>query len=86
MSGRFTMSRGSRQGDPLSPYLVILYFEFLTRLLLREIDKGRIHGIKVSKKALIIFHLMHADNLLVMCNANKQEAVTMKRCFGKYCG
>lgn len=78
ITGSFFPSRGLRHGDPLSPYLFILCFEFLTRLLCGEEDKGGIYGIKVSRNAPAISHLMYADNLLVMCRANLEEAGAVK--------
>jgi hypothetical protein len=39
--GLFSPKRGFRQGDPLSPFLLILGFEVLSRLLFREESVGR---------------------------------------------
>lgn len=85
IAGSFTPSRGLRQGDPLSPYLFILCTEFLSRMLMEEEEKGGINGIKVSRRAPTISHLLYADDILVMCRANKKEASVVKSCFDKFC-
>ena len=41
----FTLSRGVRQGCPLSPYLFILYAEVLGNAIRRDEE---IHGLKIS--------------------------------------
>ncbi|KAL0404010.1 UNVERIFIED_CONTAM: hypothetical protein Sradi_2041800 [Sesamum radiatum] len=43
----FRPSRGIRQGDPPSPYLFIIYAQFLSRRLLHEESLGNLKGIKV---------------------------------------
>lgn len=67
ISETFTPRRGLRQGDPLSLYLFIICAEFLTRMLGVQEEKGAIHGIKVSKNAPAITHLLYVDDLLIMC-------------------
>lgn len=46
---------------------------------------GNFHGIKVAKNALAVFHLLYADDLLVMSWASKKEVEAFKRCFDLYC-
>lgn len=46
--------------------------------------KGTINGIKITKNAPAISHLMYADDLLVMCTTDPKEAVVVKECFEKY--
>lgn len=70
ISGNFTPGRGLKQCDPLSLFLFILCSEFLTRLIHREEFLDKIHGIKVCRNAPAIFHLMYADDILLMSRAN----------------
>lgn len=46
---RVTPQRGIRQGDPLSPYLFILYNEVLSGLCTKSLQDGRLPGVKIAK-------------------------------------
>lgn len=74
-----------RQRDPLSPYLFILCTEFLSRMLSEKEENGGINGIKVSRSAPAICHLLYANDILVMCRSNKKEAAVVKKCFDNFC-
>lgn len=63
--GFFSPSRGIRQGDPLSPALFTLFFDFLSRMFSRAELDGHIHGIKVCRKSPPASQLMFADNLTI---------------------
>jgi hypothetical protein len=66
--------RGLRQGDTLSPYLFILATEGLTALIKQSIHRGEIHGIKICRGALIVSHLLFADDCFLFCRATITEA------------
>lgn len=53
---------------------------------MREKAEGNLHGIKISRNALAISHLMYADDLLVMCRENEQEARVVNNCMERYFG
>lgn len=40
----------------------------------------------MSRNASAISHLMYANDILIMCRAKNDEAMTVKLCFEKYCG
>ena len=42
-------SRGIRQGDPLSPYLFLLFTEGFTSLLQKAELEGIIHGVSICR-------------------------------------
>lgn len=79
IADNFTPGKGLRQGDPLSPFLFIICTEILTRLINSEKCCENVHGIKISKNAPAITHLMYADDTLLMCRANKAEAQTIRK-------
>lgn len=70
ITGNIRPDRSICQGDPLSPLLLILFSEVLTRLLAREECSGRFHGIKISRGAPMISHLMYTDDLLIIGKAS----------------
>lgn len=80
----FTSRKWLRQGNPLSPYLFILCSEFLTRMMGVHEAEGNLHGIKMSRGGPAISHLPYADDILIMCRANRQEAQIVKTCFDMY--
>lgn len=80
----FKSECGLRQGDPLSPYLFNLCSEVLTKLLLREENRGTLHGIKISRQAPAISHLMFADDTMIFCRANTREATSILNCLDTY--
>ena len=82
--GFINPSRGLRQGEPLSPFLFVLTAKVLSRLIVREEDAGRIQGVKVSRTAPTISHLIYADDLMITCRANENNARAMKVCLDTY--
>jgi hypothetical protein len=58
--GKFTPSRGLRQGDPLSPFLFILGTEVLSRLFHQQESIGLLKGIRIAKACPPINHLLFA--------------------------
>lgn len=50
-------SRGIRQGDPMSPYLLILCAEVLSGIILKSQERGTIHRLTMAMKDPTINHL-----------------------------
>ena len=71
--GNIIPTRGIRQGDPLSPYLVLLCSEGLNRLLEHAVESKHIEGVSLCKNGPKISHLFFADDSLVFCQARVGE-------------
>ncbi|KAL4390633.1 hypothetical protein AHAS_Ahas03G0164600 [Arachis hypogaea] len=61
--------RGLRQRDPLSPYLFILAAESFTILMKKVMRDNLISGIKLASTALVITHLLFADDCTIFSGA-----------------
>ncbi|XP_071727974.1 uncharacterized protein [Rutidosis leptorrhynchoides] len=63
-SHEFSIGRGVRQGDPLSPFLFILAAEGLNILTKVATDKGMFKGVEVGFDKVLVFHLQYADDTI----------------------
>jgi hypothetical protein len=70
--------RGLRQGDPLSPYLFLLYAEGLSSMLNKADVSGELEGIKICQNAPSFNHLLFADDSLVLIKANRESAKSLQ--------
>ena len=71
---KITLTRGLRQGDPISPYLFLLYAEGLTAMLRRDEREGLINGISLScRRAPRISHLLFANDCIIFREASVRE-------------
>nr|GFA29610.1 RNA-directed DNA polymerase, eukaryota, reverse transcriptase zinc-binding domain protein [Tanacetum cinerariifolium] len=61
----FQFHKGLKQGDPLSPFLIILVMESLHVSFQRVVDAGLFNGIKLDS-SLQISHLFYADDAIFM--------------------
>ena len=68
--GPIVPKRGLQQGDPLSPYLFILYVEGLSSFIKRVESEGLLHGCRVSRIGPSVSHLLFADNGLFFFRAS----------------
>jgi hypothetical protein len=80
----FSPKRGLMQGDPLSPFLFILGYEVLSRLLFNEEALSNIKGLKISRNNPTIHHLLFVDDLLIFGKATPKEAIIIQSCLVKY--
>ena len=82
--GIVTPTRGIRQGDPLSPYIFLLVSEGLSRLLSSAMVRQEISGLKIAKHSPALSHLFFADDTLIFCKANKEEAAKVMKLLELY--
>jgi hypothetical protein len=74
----FRPSRGLRQGDPVSPYLFLLVANCLSVLMKNYGSQGLIFGIKVSRNAPSISHLLFADDSLLFFKLDADQATHVR--------
>lgn len=80
--GEFIPLRRLRQRDPFSPFLFILCMDILSQLLEA---KKKVKGIKISREAFVVNHLMYADDLLLVGRASLENATAMWDCLELFC-
>ena len=79
-----TPGRGIRQGDPLSPYLFLLCSEGFSNLLRRAAESKKMSGMRICRRGPSITHLFFADDSLIFCKANQQQATELMRVLQVY--
>ncbi|XP_071718854.1 uncharacterized protein [Rutidosis leptorrhynchoides] len=62
----FSMGRGVRQGDPLSPFLFILAAEGLNILTKAAVDRGLFKGVEIGRDKVVVSHLQYADDTMFL--------------------
>ena len=67
--GMIHPSKGLHQGDPLSPYLILLCMEGFTALFAKANLKGRINGVSICRGPPRVTNLLFANDLLLFCQA-----------------
>ncbi|XP_026450605.1 uncharacterized protein LOC113350687 [Papaver somniferum] len=70
--GFFSMERGLKQGDPLSPILFVLMEEVLSRGLTKLVETGKIQPM-VIRKNIYPTHLFFADDVFSFSNGSKKS-------------
>ena len=81
----FLPSRGLRQGDPLSPYLFILYQEILAQLIDKEHAVGTISGVQMNKGGLAFTNAMFADDIMLFSKVSSRDVLALNNCLEKSC-
>ena len=79
-TGFFKSSRGLRQGDPLSSYLLVLGMELFSILVDKAVAEGFIYGYKIAdrnKEEVHITHLLFAEDTLVFCEDTKDQMANL---------
>ncbi|XP_023639555.1 uncharacterized protein LOC111830929 [Capsella rubella] len=82
--GSITPGRGLRQGDPLSPYIFILYTEVLIANIRKAEGAKKLSGIKVANKSPPISHLLFADDSLFFCKAYREQCLVILDILKRY--
>ncbi|KAJ9538630.1 LOW QUALITY PROTEIN: hypothetical protein OSB04_031363 [Centaurea solstitialis] len=84
-TGEFKVSKGLRQGDPISPFLFVIVAEALNVAMKELIGKGKFEGLEVGKRVkVLISHLQYADDTLFFEVGNPENLARLiktLRCF-----
>ncbi|XP_071728393.1 uncharacterized protein [Rutidosis leptorrhynchoides] len=83
-TSEFSLGRGIRQGDPLSPFLFIIAAEGLNILAKAACEKGLFKGIEVGSDKVPISHLQYVDDTIFIgewSHANIHSLQNLLKCF-----
>ncbi|GKB19878.1 RNA-directed DNA polymerase, eukaryota, reverse transcriptase zinc-binding domain protein [Tanacetum coccineum] len=72
-TSEFSINRGLRQGDPLSPFLFILVMEGLHNAFVDAVGNGLIRGININNSFINISHLFFADDVIITTGWNARD-------------
>nr|GEU38695.1 putative RNA-directed DNA polymerase, eukaryota, reverse transcriptase zinc-binding domain protein [Tanacetum cinerariifolium] len=67
----FSLKRGLRQGDPLSPFLFIIVVEGFHMDLKDGLAANMFHGVKVGSSDMHLSHLFYADDVIILSEWNQ---------------
>ncbi|GKV11739.1 hypothetical protein SLEP1_g22962 [Rubroshorea leprosula] len=74
----FKVSKGLRQGDPLSPFLFLIVAEGLNGIINSAVSKSLFNGVQVGSSNVTISHLQFADDTILFGEANEQNIKAAK--------
>ena len=69
----FKPSRGIRQGDPISLFLIVLCMERLGHVINKVVEEGKWKPIKLNRYCPPLTHLFFADDLLLFGEASENQ-------------
>ncbi|GKB04618.1 RNA-directed DNA polymerase, eukaryota, reverse transcriptase zinc-binding domain protein [Tanacetum coccineum] len=72
-TSEFSIKRGLRHGDPLSPFLFILVMEGLYYALSNAVNSGLTRGINLGSPDITISHLFYVDDVVITTEWKKED-------------
>ncbi|GLT34173.1 hypothetical protein SLA2020_087040 [Shorea laevis] len=81
----FTLTRGLQQGDPLSPYLFVLYLDRLSQLIENDVRSKKWSPFRITRKGPFLSHVFSADDLILFGKATVENANTLMSCLDRFC-
>lgn len=85
LSGKFSPSRGVRQGDPLSPYLFVICMERLAHMIQERVAKKLWTPVTLCKNGPPISHLFFADDIILFSDVSLEQSVVIRECLNDFC-
>ncbi|KAA3475230.1 Retrovirus-related Pol polyprotein LINE-1 [Gossypium australe] len=82
---KFKPNRGIRQGCPLSPYLFVLCMEWLGHFIHSGKEVGIWDPIRLSRSGPPVSHLFFADDLVIFCKAQIDQAHFLESIISLFC-
>jgi hypothetical protein len=82
--GNIKPTRGIKQGDPISPYLLLLCAESLSSLIQHAVNIGVLTWVPTSIRGSRLNHLFFTDDSMIFCKANSDEWRCLFRILGIY--
>ncbi|GKA50964.1 putative RNA-directed DNA polymerase, eukaryota, reverse transcriptase zinc-binding domain protein [Tanacetum coccineum] len=70
-TSEFSLKRGLRQGDPLSPFLFIIVMEGLHIALKDGLTANLFQGVKIGSSKIRLSHLFYADDVIILSEWNQ---------------
>ncbi|KAK2653765.1 hypothetical protein Ddye_013621 [Dipteronia dyeriana] len=75
----FGISKGLRQGDPLSPLFFNIVVEALNRLLLKARDLNFVKGKVLGREGIHLSHLQFVDDTIMFIEAKEYSVINVRR-------
>ncbi|GKV16172.1 hypothetical protein SLEP1_g26854 [Rubroshorea leprosula] len=75
---QFSVNKGIRQGDPLSPFLFLIVAEGLNGIVASAVEKGRYKGVVIGSKDVMVTHLQFADDTIFFGDATEDNIWVIK--------
>ena len=82
--GNRVLSRGLRQGNPLSPYLFLFCSEGLNALIKQAVHEEKIRGYSLCQYGPKISHVFFADDSLLFCRAQISDIRAIQGILDQY--
>ncbi|KAK5793700.1 hypothetical protein PVK06_034853 [Gossypium arboreum] len=73
------------KGRPLSPYLFVFCMDWLSHLIRTEMEVGNWDPIRLSRAGLEISHLFFANDLVIFCKAQVDQARLLDSILSQFC-
>lgn len=78
--GFFKVSRGLRQGDPLSHFLFMLVADGLSAILKKAEVENFVHGPIIGDDMIMVTHLQFANDTTIFLKADDDNITMMDLC------